>query len=1114
MRYLLILSVLFLQCSSDEERFRLVSSRESGVTFRNVLKEDTDFNIFNYLYFYNGGGVATGDVNDDGLADLYFVANQSDNKLYLNRGGFKFEDVTAESKVGGVNGWDTGVTMADVNGDGKLDIYVSYVGDYLIYKGRNLLYINEGNNEKGVPVFSEQAIQYGLGLVAFSTQAAFFDYDRDDDLDMFLLTHSVHQNGTYGKSTLRKEAHPLAGDKLMRNDGGQFVEVTGSSGIYNSVLGYGLGVAVSDVNMDGWADIYVGNDFHENDYLYINQQDGTFKEELESQIKHTSRYTMGVDFADFNNDLFPDLVTMDMLPQDPLVLKSSMAEDPYDVYHFKIAYGYNHQFARNTLQINNRNGSFSDIAWQANMAATDWSWSTFFADFDLDGKKDLFVANGIKRRSNNLDYINFISSDSVQMKLEGELTSKELRYIEKMPEMKVSNHMFVNQGDSTFADMGKRWGLGEPSYSQGAAYADLDNDGDLDLVVNNLDDEAFVYENRTLSKTDAGDNGDQANFLQVQLKSAQGNTAGVGSKVIVFSSGSSQLQECLPTRGYQSSVEPRLTFGLGATNTIDSILVIWPDGKYEKLTDIKANQKLVVTKEHASRDFSFERFHQKDKPFFLSQASNEALGLSYKHEENSFVEFNREQLIPHMMSAEGPASAVGDINNDGLEDIFIGGAKWQPASIFVQTFQGSFKKLPQVSFEKDATSEDVDAVFVDIDQDEDMDLVVASGGNEFSRQSEYRKQRLYINDGTGNFTRSILFPDVFMTGAAVTTADVDLDGDSDLFFGARTTPWQYGVVPQSYLLINQGNGKFEIDQAFVKSFPSLGMVKDAVLADMNNDQFPDLVVASEWNSLQIVFSDKGILTKENLSMPGADTLSGFWSALAVSDLDLDGDMDIVAGNQGLNGKLVGDKENPIRMYVHDFDKNDSIDQIITYRFGGKEYPVHTRDEITKQMPFLKKRYLSYREYAAASVQELFTKRIMDKAITFEANEFRSGVFINSGNKKFDFYPLPSSAQWSSVAAIEVLDVDKNKVPDLLIAGNMHRLNIQFGRLDASYGLLLKGRGQGRFLSIPGFQSGLRLNGEVKALKKIKIKGKLHIIAIRNNDEVMVVPANESEQIYL
>src|SRR5688572_4695307 len=744
-----VLLILSMACSNrDEKKFRFVPASESGIHFKNTLKESVEFNIFNYMYFYNGGGVAVGDLNGDELPDIYFTSNQEANKLYLNQGDMKFKDITAEAGVKGFTGWTTGVTMADVNNDGRLDIYVGYLGDYLIFKGKNQLFINEGNDEQGVPKFTDRAMEFGLDLIGFATQAAFFDYDRDGDLDMFMLNHSLHENGTFGTSSkLRFESHPLAGDKLLRNDNGHFIDVTKTAGILDNAIGYGLGVVVSDVNLDGWPDIYVGNDFHENDYLYINQKNGTFKESLEAQMNHTSRYTMGIDFADFNNDGFPDLVTTDMLPEDPFILKASAAEDPYDIFDFKLNYGYNYQYTRNSLQLNNQDGTFSEIAMFAGVPSTDWSWSPLFADFDLDGQKDIFITNGILRRSNDLDYVNYVSTDSIQMSLKFDLNEKHLKLIERMPKIKLQNYLYKNNGDSTFTNKATEWGLDKISYSNGSAYGDLDNDGDLDLVANNVEDEAFLMENLFI-------NGQQPNskhFLRIKFKGRSGNQFGIGTKVFIHTKDGMQMQECQPVRGYQSSVDFRMVFGVDQTEVIDSLWVIWPDDTYQTLYNVKSNQQLLLSQQDAGKKFDYEIFHNRRA---LLEETTADLSIDFKHKENKFVEFTREALLPHMLSAEGPGSAVADVDGDGLEDVFIGGAKWQVSGLYIQTAKGNFGRSFQDVFRADSTQENVDAVFFDADGDRDNDLLVVTGGNEFTGTSPHMKPKLYRNDGKGNFTAS------------------------------------------------------------------------------------------------------------------------------------------------------------------------------------------------------------------------------------------------------------------------------------------------------------------------------------------------------------------------
>ena len=1090
------LLALLCGCRESAKQFRRVPSSESGVTFKNTVTPSLEFNILNYMYFYNGGGVAIADFNGDGLADLYFTSNQEDNHLYLNEGSMRFRDVTEASDTKGLSGWATGVTTADVNADGKMDIYVSYVGDYLIYKGRNQLLINQGNDEQGVPRFADATADYGLDLIGFSTQAAFFDYDLDGDLDMFMLTHSLHEAGTFGRSTLRKTLHPLAGDRLMRNDNGRFVDVTVESGIYGSALGYGLGVSISDVNLDGLPDIYVGNDFHENDYLYINQGDGKFIESIEQSMPHTSRFTMGVDCGDINNDAFPDVVTMDMLPNDPEILKKSGAEDAYDVYTYKANFGYQHQFARNNLQLNNRDSTFSDIALLSGVYASDWSWSALLADFDMDGYKDIFVSNGIRRRPNDLDYINFINIDSIKYQMQEGVREREFSYMERMPELKIANVLYRNNHDLTFTNQSASWGLDAASYSNGAAYGDLDNDGDLDLVVNNIDDEAFVYENRAIGT----ESQTQAKYLQVSFDGAIPNKFGVGTKVIVYDSGQVQLQELFPTRGFQSSVDYVLTFGV-PTTTVDSVVVIWNNGTYERLTNVKAGQRLVVKESEAKQRYSYAQHHRQNKLF----KTNTDVVLPYKHRENTFVEFTREQLIPHMLSSEGPAAAVADVNNDGREDIFLGGGKWQEASLLTQQADGRFVRMTQPDISRDSTYEDIDAVFFDADGDADNDLLVVSGGNEFAGKSPNRNPRLYLNDGQGNFTRSGQLKDIFITGSSVAVSDYDRDGDPDIFLGARSIPFNYGKRPDSYLLQNDGKGNFvDITDSHAPSLRKLGFIKDAIWCDVDKDGDDDLAIAAEWSPFLILYNDRGKINPMNLEGSGLEPSNGWWNTVHAYDADKDGDIDFVLGNMGFNSKLKATVDEPVRMYVADFDKNDSIDQVVTHYMKGKEYPMHTRDEIMKQMPSLKKKFLSYESFAKASLTDLFSREQLDKSEQYVAYTFASSFVENLGNGTFMIRPLPLEAQFSTVNAVVTGDYNRDNITDLLVAGNFYPNNIQLGRYDASYGLLLTAGAGNQFTPWSPVTSGISLRGQVRKLREITIAGKKYLLAIRNNDTVQVL----------
>lgn len=1090
--YLFILSLIFLSCTKDDTKFRLVPSSQSGIEFKNTLHSSVDFNILNYMYFYNGGGVATGDFNGDGLPDIYFVANQESNKLYLNKGNFKFQDVTELAGVEGFNGWDTGVTTADVNADGRLDIYVGFLGDYLMYKGKNQLFINEGNDENGVPRFRDRAPEYGLDLIGFATQAAFFDYDKDGDLDMIMVNHSLHEQGTFGRSALRTKPNPLSGDKLLRNDNGHFIDVTAESGIYSSVLGYGLGLSIGDVNLDGWPDIYIGNDFHEDDYLYLNRGDGTFVESLASMMPHTSRFSMGVDIGDINNDGYPEVMSTDMLPEKPSILKASSAEDAYDVYMYKLGYGYKHQFARNTLQLNNQDSTFSDIALFAGVGATDWSWSTLLVDLNLDGHKDIFIANGIPRRPNDLDYINFMQIDSIKYRMQMELAERDLKYIEKMPEIKLPNYLYVNNGDSTFANRAMEWGLEEESYSNSASYADFDNDGDLDLVTNNIEDEAFLFENRTIRENEKS-----PSSLKVVLKGLNGNLNGIGAKVILFTGGGMQMQECMPTRGFLGAVDYPLVFG-PASEEIDSLIVIWNSGKFEKHVGVKANSTIVLNEKNAKEDFDFSKFKARSKLF---KRTTDHLAINFKHRENRFVEFNREQLLPHMLSAEGPAAAIGDVDGDGLEDIFIGGGKWQEAALFTQQASGSFVRIPQPAISNDSTAEDVAAEFFDADNDKDLDLFVVSGGNEFFGKSKNTCPRLYRNNGKGQFevTNQI---EVFSIGSCVAVSDYDKDGDLDVFLGSRTTSRRYGVAPDSYILENDGKGNFkDITKSAAPELEKFGFVKHAIWTDIDNDQDDDLIIAAEWRAVSIFVNEGGKLSLMDEKTNGLAETNGWWNVLHAVDFDKDGDVDFVAGNLGENSKFKATVEQPVKMYVADFDKNDSIDQVVSYIVDGKEYPFHTRDELTKQMPFLKKRYLSYHKFANATVQEMFGEEVLEKTTQYVAHTFSSALIENLGNNKFQFRSLPSAAQLSQVNAILSDDFDKDGNVDVVLGGNFYPVNIQRGRYDAMYCLMLKGNGKNGFRAVPSVESGLMIPGETRSLRKIVVNGQVHYVAFRNDQTI-------------
>ncbi|HEU5145702.1 MAG TPA: VCBS repeat-containing protein, partial [Chryseosolibacter sp.] len=909
--------------------FQAVPSSASNVTFNNTLEQTKDFNIIEYLYFYNGGGVSIGDINNDGLDDLYFTSNQGSNKLYLNKSNFEFKDITDEAGVGGDGNWKTGTAMADVNGDGYLDIFVCGVGNYKKFNGRNQLFINNGDL-----TFTDRTIEYGLAFEGFSTHAAFFDYDNDGDLDMYLLNHSVHTARSYGHSRIRHQSDRLAGDKLYRNElvpSGQphFTEVTSRAGIYNSQVAYGLGVGISDLNGDGFMDIYVSNDFHENDYLYINQGDGTFKETISSSIPHVSRFSMGNDIADINNDSRPDIITLDMLPRDEEVIKTTAGEEPYDIYHFKLRFGYHHQFARNALQLNRGedhegNLLFSDIAPLAGVEASDWSWAPLLADFDNDGHKDLFIANGILTRPNDLDYINFIATDSAQRYYGYET------FIENMPSGKVPNVFFRNAGNLQFEDVSATWTGNTPSLSTGAAYADLDNDGDLDLVVNNINEEVSLYRN----------NGNaDGTWLKISFQGTGANRFGIGAKVIVYAADKVIWQEQMLSRGWQSSVSPIMHVGVGFAS-IDSVTVIWPDGKYQTLTGIGKDKHITVQQVDAISSWNYDR--SKDEDDTLLRAAE----APFIHRENEFNAFAQEKLIPHMISTQGPALAVGDVNSDGRDDFFGGGAAGHSGELYLQNIAGEFVLSSQAAFKSDPAFEDTDAAFFDADGNGRIDLLVVSGGQQWHGKDELLSPRLYLNNASGDFERAIgNLPEIFVDASCIEVTDVDADGDADVFIGGRVIAGRYGEDPDSYLLINDGRGAFKDESMRLRHDWAGGMVTDAVWNDINGDGRIDLIAVGEWMPVTVLIQDGDGNFLNKTRDYGLEKTEGWWNTIHACDVDGDRDTDFVAGNLGVNSRLRATPDQPVSLFAGDMDRNGGMDHLLTYYNQGEQHPFISRDQL-------------------------------------------------------------------------------------------------------------------------------------------------------------------------
>ncbi len=1059
--------------------FASLAPESTGVAFVNRLPEDSGFNILKYLYYYNGGGVAAGDVDGDGRTDLYFTSNIGSNRLYRNLGNFHFRDITSTAGVADSVGWKTGVTMADVNADGRLDLYVSGV-DYLSMHGRNVLYINNGNG-----TFSDRTKEYGLDHVGYGTQALFFDYDGDGDLDMYMLNHSTHTERAIAPTTSRRVRSAKAGDRLYRNDGNRFVDVSAAAKIYGGVEGFGLGVVASDVNLDGCPDLYIANDFPENDFLYVNNCDGTFTESIERATRHTSRFSMGVDAADFNNDGRPDLAVLDMLPDREDILKTSANAEGYTVFDLKLKAGYHAQYARNTLQLNRGRGVFSDIGYLAGVYATDWSWAALFADLDNDGFKDLFITNGIYRRPNDLDYINYAGNEARRV--------SDSVVMEKMPRVPLSKYAFHNNGDLTFTNRAEEWGLAQPGFSNGAAYVDLNNDGALDLVVNNVNAPASIYRNR----------GPEGHYLQIVLKGSGANTGAIGAKVMITHQGRMQFLEAMPTRGFLSSVDPRLHFGLGAATQVDSLKVIWPDGRYQLLTDVAGDRAITVAQQDA-------RTQPPNRPSAqppLFSDVTDRLAIDYKHHENPFFDYDREPLMPHLLSTEGPALAVGDVNGDGLDDLYVGGAKWQAGKLFVQGPDGTFRTeaAPGGDFRADSLHEDVDAAFFDANGDGSLDLYVVSGGNEFWGSAEPLRDRLYLNDGRGNFARARgALPAFFHNGSCVAPADFDRDGDIDLFVGSRVVSRQYGVAPRSFLLENDGRGHFrDVTADKAAAMAETGMVSSASWLDYDGDGQVDLVIVGEWMPVQVFRQERGRFVDRSREA-GLTGTNGWWNHVRAADLNGDGRLDLVLGNLGLNSFIRASRAEPARLYMRDFFNNGSLEQILTFYKHGVSYPLAGRDELVRLLPELRSRYPSYAAFGASRIEDIFGSSELLRARVLEASTFANAVALNRGDGTFELQPLPAEAQFAPVYASLAGDFDGDGKTDLMVAGNVYGVTPVQGRYDASYGLLLHGDRRGAFSAVDMDLSGLQIDGQVRRMALLTRANGDHVILVARNDDRLQV----------
>ena len=1055
----------------------------TGVTFANRLSETHDVNVFTYRNFYNGGGVALGDLTGDGLPEIVLTSNQDGPNVYLNLGQFRFRDVTRNARVDERDRWTTGVTLADLNGDGKLDIYVCHAGLKPGSARANTLYINQGMTD-GIPHFTEMASQYGLADTGYSTQAAFFDYDGDGDLDMFLIRNSPRPVASIAVKNQRTQRDPVGGHELYRNDRGHFVDVSERAGIYGPTIGFGLGIAVGDVNRDGRPDVYIANDFFERDYLYLNNGNGTFREVLEDALPVSSYFSMGVDIADIDNDGWPDIYTSDMLPEDDYRLKTTQAFEPWTVYEAKARDGFGHQLMRNMLQRNNGNGTFSDVAWQSGVARTDWSWAALIADFDLDGNKDIFVANGMSRDVTSQDYIAFLSNDQTLLAATRGGTQRVdfESLIAAMSSTKLPNYAFRNDGELTFTKVSAAWGLDQLSFSNGAAYGDLDGDGALDLVVNNVNDEAFVYRNN--ARTQLPEN----RFLQVRLTGTAENPFAIGARVTIRGGGTQFEQELQPTRGFQSSVDYTLTFGVGKVDTLESVIVDWPTGRSTMLSPVATNQLLTIREAGAQRT---RIAPPRDRTTLLRDVTRE-VGLDFAHHENHFVDFDRERLMPRMVSTEGPLVTVGDVNGDGLDDFFIGGAKEQPSAVYLQRPNGTFRPANQPLFTQDQIAEDLGAAFLDADGNGTLDLYVATGGTEFSAQAPALEDRLYLGDGRGGFTKTPdRLPALFNSSSRVAVSR------EFVFVGGRAVPGRYGVDPSSTLLRRNANGRFtDVTAQVAPELAHIGMVTDALWADVDGDRRDDLVIVGEWMPIT-VFHNTGARL-ERATTRGLERSAGWWNRIVAGDFTGDGRVDFIVGNAGLNFRLHASADEPTRMYVRDFDHNGFPEQILTTVEDGRETPVALRDELTGALPPLRPRYPTYVDYARQSVRDVFGTAL-DSALVKRVDTFASALARNNGDGSFTLIPLPGEAQLAPIYGILAGDFDHDGRSDVLLGGNLAGVQLAFGSMMASYGLLLRGDGRGGFSVVRASESGFIVPGQTRDIQRLRTRrGDLYIVA-RNND---------------
>jgi hypothetical protein len=1084
---LLLLAIITFSCNNKQDTeiinndtnqlFSVVNSSDSNITFNNKVIENYEFNFLNYPYIYIGAGVAVGDINNDGLQDIYFTSNQGSNKLYLNQGDFKFKDITVSAKVTDSLGWSSGVSMIDINNDGWLDIYVCKSAALENKElRRNKLFINQKNN-----TFKEASKSYGLDHIGFSTQAYFFDYDNDYDLDMYLVNHrfDFRNNGKIS-SVIQRDIQEETSDQLFKNNGDNtFTKVTQEAGISNK--SWGLSAAIGDYNNDGWQDVYVANDYLEPDMLYINNKNGTFKNEILERFNHISFNSMGSDYADINNDMLPDLLVLDMLAEDHSRGKENMATMSTSNFNAMVSIGYHHQYMSNMLQFNNGDGTYSEIGQLSGITKTDWSWAPLIADFDNDGYKDVFITNGIEKDLGNQDFRNemaVLNKQGVSMSLDSVLSI--------MPSAKLANYVFKNNGDLTFTNKVKDWGLGEKINSNGATYADLDNDGDLDLITNNENDIASLYKNNSTNK-----------YVNIKLKGRENNINAIGAKVKVITKNTSQYQEIQSARGFLSSVSYVLNFGINQDNVIDKIEVTWPDNMVSIVTNLKANQTIEI-------DYKTEKLKtlttiNNQKPSYFEAINPVLLNINYRHKENNFNDYSKQLLLPQKQSTQGPCIGVADVNGDNFDDFYVGGALNQEAELYLQNASGTFKKQNTIAFIKDKGFEDANALFFDADNDNDLDLYVSSSGYELEENNALLQDRLYINDGNGNFNRSSNLPKMLTSTKAVKAVDFDLDNDLDLIIAGRVVPGQYPLAPQSYVLENN-NGKFtDVTQTVAPEFSDLGMINAIEVIDINNDGNKDVIVAGLWMPITLFTIKEGKLIKQEI--PEFEKTEGWYQSIAASDFDKDGDIDFIIGNMGANNKFHPTLEKPLHIFSGNFDDNNSYDIALSKTYNGQLVPVRGKECSSQQTPFLNDKIESYKKFASLNIEGVYGSETISKSNHLVAYNFKSLFVENLGKGNFKLHLLPNQAQFSVTQDFAIMDVNNDGIKDLIGVGNLYDAEVETVRFDASRGYVLTANNDAKFKSL--WESGINCNKDMRSIETINISGKPHIIIANNNDELSI-----------